>query len=161
MVESASDSERVGALSIGGLRNERRRLTLSRRTLSLWVVLYQHQLTLPVEDHLGLCDAVTFWTWRSSELVNLERSFEALEKLAPDLPKVLGCYMWDYGQKGPMPVGLMEMQCELGLKWLHDGRIEEMIFLASCICDLELEAVEWTRRWIARVGDTPLRSRPG
>ena len=37
-------------------------------------------------------------------------------------------------------------------KWLRQGRIEGMIFLASCICDLELEAVEWTRRWIAEVG---------
>ena len=80
--------------------------------------------------------------------------------MAPALPKVLGCYMWDYGQKGPMPVDLMEMQCELGLKWLHEGRIQEMIFLASCVCDLELEAVEWTRRWVARAGDTPLRGRP-
>jgi hypothetical protein len=26
----------------------------------------------------------------------------------------------------------------------------------SCICDLPLEAVEWSRRWVARVGDEPL-----
>jgi len=36
------------------------------------------------------------------------------------------------------------------------GRIEGMIFLASCICDLPLDAVEWSRRWIAKVGDEPL-----
>ena len=52
-----------------------------------------------------------------------------------------------------MSVGLMEMQCETGLKWLREGRIQGMIFLASCICDLDLDAGEWTRRWIARVGD--------
>jgi hypothetical protein len=31
-----------------------------------------------------------------------------------------------------------------------------MIFLASCLCDLELEAVEWTRDWIAKVGEQQL-----
>ena len=51
-----------------------------------------------------------------------------------------------------MPLDLMRHQCELGLRWLRQGRIEGMIFLASCLCDLELEAVEWTRNWIAQVG---------
>ncbi len=50
----------------------------------------------------------------------------------------------------------MRRQCELGLSWLKEGKIEGMIFLASCICDLELEAVEWTRSWIAEVGQEPL-----
>jgi len=31
-----------------------------------------------------------------------------------------------------------------------------MIFLASCICDLDLEAVEWTRAWIDQVGNEQL-----
>ena len=70
--------------------------------------------------------------------------------------KILGCYMWDYGRKQPMPLERMQYQCETGLRWLQEGRIEGMIFLASCICDLELETVEWTRRWIAAVGDEPV-----
>ncbi len=32
-----------------------------------------------------------------------------------------------------------------------------MIFLASNISDQELQAVEWTREWIAAVGDDPLQ----
>jgi hypothetical protein len=63
---------------------------------------------------------------------------------------------WDYDSCQPMPIALMEHPCRLGLPWLHAGRIDGIIFLASCICDLELEAVEWTRRWIARVGEEPL-----
>ena len=65
--------------------------------------------------------------------------------------------MYDYGNGKPMPVDLMKYQCKLGLQWLRHGRIEGMIFLASCICDLELETVEWTRRWIEQVGSQPLR----
>ena len=146
------DGDDVGVLSVDELRRERGRLTVSGRRLSLWVVLYAHQLGLPVERHLELCDTLTFWTWKASDLTNLEHNFEAVERMAPAQGKILGCYMWYYGRKRPMPVDLMEMQCETGLEWLRQGRIEGMIFLASCVCDLELEAVEWTRSWIARVG---------
>jgi len=78
----------------------------------------------------------------------MERDFTHLEKLAPETRKVLGCYMWDYGNKKPMPLNLMKHQCQVGLQWLAEGRIEGMIFLASCICDLDLEPVEWTRQWL-------------
>jgi hypothetical protein len=142
----------VGVLSCGELSALRGRL----KGLDLWVVLYDHQLGLPVGAHLGLCDKVSFWTWEARNLENLERNFARVEQLAPRCGKVLGCYMWDYGRKLPMPVDLMKHQCELGLGWLRAGRIEGMIFLASCICDLELETVEWTREWIASVGDQPL-----
>lgn len=47
----------------------------------------------------------------------------------------------------------MAAQCQLGLKLLNEGVIEGMVFLASCICDLDIDAVEWTREWIAQVGD--------
>jgi hypothetical protein len=71
-------------------------------------------------------------------------------------PAEAAYYMWNYGEKKPMSVDLMRHQCELGLMWLQEAKIEGMIFLASCICDLDIEAVEWTRAWIARVGDEPL-----
>jgi hypothetical protein len=64
--------------------------------------------------------------------------------------------MWDYGIKRPMPLDLMKFQCKCGLRWLKEGRIEGMIFLASCICDLDLETVEWTKQWIAQVGGQSL-----
>ena len=44
-----------------------------------------------------------------------------------------------------MPREAMEKQCATGLRWLRGGRIEGTIFLASCICDLGLETVEWAR----------------
>ena len=64
--------------------------------------------------------------------------------------------MWDFGIGKPMPLERMKKQCELALRWLQEGRIEGMIFLATNICDLDLEAVNWTRRWIAEVGDQQL-----
>ena len=76
-----------------------------------------------------------------------------LEELAPHSRRMLGLYMWDYGTHTPMPLELMQLQAEIGLRWLREGRIEGMIFLASCICDLQLDAVEWSRKWISQLGD--------
>jgi hypothetical protein len=138
-----------------------RRLHSAPRPLELWVVLYYDQVDRALASYLDLCDVVTFWTMPGSLLVHLEQNFQKLLALTPPAARrVLGCYMWNYGEKRPMSVDQMRHQCELGLTWLREGHIEGMIFLASCICDLDLEAVEWTRAWIAEVGNQPLaRSR--
>lgn len=146
-----------GQLSPEELKDLRTQLTIAGRKRDLYVVLYSHQLEAPVEKHLTYCDKITFWTWRSEEIEKLEQNFLHLEQLAPNHGKLLGCYMWDYGNKSPIPVDRMKKQCELGLQWLRQGRIEGMIFLANTVCDLDLEAVEWTRKWIAEVGDSTLR----
>ena len=157
----ADDGDGVGVLSPDDLRGLRGELRSGGRDLDLWVVLYDHQLHLPVGEHLGLCDKVTYWTWEAHNLQHLERDFARAEELAPAAGKLLGCYMYDYGCKAPMPLELMQRQCELGLRWLGEGRIEGMVFLASCICDLELEAVEWTRQWVSEVGSTALQEARG
>ncbi len=147
----------TGSLSVEQLKDLRSRLVIGGKKRDLYVVLYQHQLGFPVTKHLDLCDKITFWTWKAEDLGKLESSFERLEKLAPKQAKLLGCYLWDFGTRKTMPLDLMKKQCEVGRRWLKEGRIEGMIFLGSNVCDLELETVEWTRKWIAEVGSEPLR----
>jgi hypothetical protein len=154
--EQPAQGDDPAALPPDMLRELRGQLTVGGRRLRLWAVLYEHQLEKPLAPYLELLDLVSFWTWDSEKLHGLEGNLERLEKAAPRCGKVLGCYLWDYGKKKPMPLDLMQRQCESGLDWLRQGRIEGMIFLASCLCDLELEAVEWTRNWIAKVGETQL-----
>ncbi|MCU0782560.1 MAG: hypothetical protein MUF81_00655 [Verrucomicrobia bacterium] len=146
----------TGSLSVEQLKNLRSQLVIGGKKRDLYVVLYQHQLEFPVTKHLDLCDKITFWTWKAEDLGKLESSFERLEKLAPNQGKLLGCYLWDFGTRKTMPLNLMKKQCELGRRWLKEARIEGMIFLGSNVCDLELETVEWTRKWIAEVGSEPL-----
>ena len=142
--------------SVEDVRSIRKRLHSVTPALDLWVVLYNHELNLPVQPYLKECDVITFWTWTSDKLVDMEENFALVEEMAPDKPKVLGCYLWDYGAGQPMSLERMQYQCEKGLAWLKTGRIEGMIFLASCICDLNLESVVWTRQWIAEVGEQPI-----
>lgn len=139
-------------LSTQELAQLQRRLKSGPKKLDLWVTVYTHNLHRAIQDSIHYCDVMTLWTWKAPDLANLSLNFEKAERLFPTTRKMLGCYMWDYGNKRPMPVSAMQQQCEQGLEWLHQGRIEGMIFLASCICDLNLESVEWTRNWIQKVG---------
>jgi hypothetical protein len=144
------------ALTVEELEQLQKRLKSGKRKLNLWVTLYTHQLDDPIQDHLKFCDVITLWTWKGADLNQLQSNFEKARKLAPASRFVLGCYMWDYGVHQPLPVAAMEHQCEQGLKWMKQGQIDGMIFLASCICDLGLETVEWSRQWIRKVGDQRL-----
>lgn len=132
------------------------RLHSASRPLDLWVVLYDHNLGLPVAPLLAPCDVVTFWTWTADALPQLTANLPRARALAPGKRIALGCYMWDYGRGQAMPIASMAAQCRQGLAWLRTGEIDGMIFLASCICDMNLETVEWTRRWIAEVGGQSL-----
>ena len=72
--------------------------------------------------------------------------------------KALGLYVWDFTKNAPVPAELMKHQCDLGLKWLREGRVSELIVLGSTLLDNNLESAEWARRWIQEVGSLPLPS---
>ncbi len=157
LTETPTTLPQVSAsLSVQQLQNIRKQLDVGGRRLDLGVTLYTHQLTPKILPHLEQCDVVSLWTWRARDLKDLEASFATLKAMAPNRRILLGCYMWDFGDLKPMPIDLMRKQCELGLQWLRQGRIEGLIFLATNICDLNIESVEWSRRWIAQVADLPL-----
>jgi hypothetical protein len=148
--------EELGVLPVTEIQALRDRLVVDGKQLELGVTLYTYQLDMPLGPYLDLCDWVSLWTWNAPDLKDIEANFAKCEQLSPHSKKMLGLYMWDYGLKKPMPLDLMKMQTDLALRWLREGRIGGMIFLASCICDLELEAVEWSRAWIREVGDEQL-----
>jgi hypothetical protein len=147
---------RTGTLTPEELDFVQTKLKGGTRKLGLWITVYRHDLQYDLSSYLNKVDVVTFWTWKGKDLDSLEEGFGKCEQAIPNARKVLGCYMWDYGDRKPLPVSLMQRQCDLGLDWLRKGRIDGLIFLASCICDLNLESVEWTRNWIRKVGDTEM-----
>jgi hypothetical protein len=152
----APSGGKPAVLSLDELADIRRRLKAINPKLRIFVTLYVHQFAFPLYDYLKLIDVITVWTGSSAQLVNLESNWKRLEQLAPHTKKMLGCYFIDYGSKTGVPVDAMRLQCETGLRWLKQGRIEGMIFLGNTVMDLGFESVQWTREWIRKVGDTKL-----
>lgn len=134
-----------------------RQRTVGGRQLPLMAVVYTGQISPKAKRHLDEVDQVCLWTWRPDDLENLEAHLAALEKLILNKPIFLGCYMYDFHGRRPLPLSRMRQQTELGYRWIRERRIEGMIFLATPNVDVGLEAVEWTRDWIAKVGQEHLK----
>jgi hypothetical protein len=143
-------------LTVEELAEIRRQLRTSGRTVDIFMTLYAHQLDLPTRDYLQLADVITLWTSDPTELGHLETNLKLAETVAPKTRKMLGCYLVDYGRKEGTPVSWMQRQCETGLRWLRERRIEGIIFLGNTTMDLGFASVEWTREWIQEVGKSPL-----
>ncbi|MBT4820263.1 MAG: hypothetical protein HON70_31440, partial [Lentisphaerae bacterium] len=156
----------TGALSPAELEALRPRLKLPDRTLEMWVTFYSRVLDathpghftvdLALSEYLDRFDVVTLWTRGDERLKNLPEYVDRLAAACTTPRIVLGCDFWDFVNRAPVPIELMEYQCTLGLEWLRQGRIAGMIFLANTSMDIGLDVVDWTREWIASVGDQPL-----
>ena len=149
-----TDSEGNRAvLTVAELRAVRQRIAEGDKALDLLVTYYYaRSLDLPLNDYLELIDVVTLWGG-AADIPRLEDTIAAVEERIPGKRVMLGCYLFDFARKEPLPIELMQTQCETGLRWLKQGRIEGMIILGNTVADLGFPSVEWTRSWIERVGD--------
>ena len=159
------------AMALAELRQLQDQVKAGGNPLDIWVTLYTHEINPerkaskkpyiscepPLADFLGEFDVLTLWTWDSEEIPELEANLTSLEKIAPKKARIaLGLYLWDFHNKKPVPVGLMKHQCDLGLKWLKEGRISDMIFLANTMLDVGMPSADFSRDWIRQHGDEKL-----
>jgi hypothetical protein len=141
--------------SVDELKTLRRQLDKLGRNLEIFVTLYYRGVGLPLNDYLELIDVITLWGG-PADLPDLDTHLEKVEQYLPGKRKMLGCYLADYSNAEGLPVPLMKLQCEKGLQWLQQGRIEGMIFLGNTLADFGFESVEWVRSWIEKVGEQPI-----
>lgn len=145
---------RRAVLTVEELSKIRQELKSSGKKLDIFATYYTQLLKIPLDDYLKLIDVLTLWTWKSAEIPDIPRNIAALDKVAPRARKMLGCYLYDFSLKQPVPVPAMEQQCNIGLDLLKKKRIDGIIFLANTVADLGFDSVEWTRNWIQKVGDS-------
>lgn len=143
--------------SIAGMRD--RLHAFPGRPLDLWMVWYTYQLDYKVEEYIKLCDVVTLWTWKGSDLANLDENVRQFIAKTPGKRRYIGVYMWNYGETKPLTPEQMKDQLARCHAWLQSGQIDGLIFCSNAIADIGLEAVDITRDWIARVGDEKLPAR--
>lgn len=153
-ISKAGDKRAV--LTLDELREIRQTLKAAGRPLEIYSTYYTTLLKLPLDDYLKLLDGVTFWTWKPEDLVDLPANVAKVKEAAPHLKVILGCYLVDFTRKTSIPIPAMRRQCEFGLEALRQKRIDGMMFLSNGVMDVGFEAVEWTREWIQKVGDTRL-----
>ncbi len=129
------------------------------KKLDLSIVWYTHQLNPAIKQHIDQVDVVYFWTWNANHLVDLEENFKAFRDICPDVRVRMGIYMWNFNDKAVIPIELMKHQLDSAYRWLKSGEVEGLIFHCTPLCDMSLEAVNYSRRWIDEHGEELVRVR--
>jgi hypothetical protein len=143
-----------GRHSVESILNMSGRLhSFSKRRLDLWMVWYTYQLDFNVGDYIKLSDVMTLWTWKGSDLPQLDANIQKLVEKTKGKRRFAGCYMWNYGESKPLTMEQMKYQLDRYYDWLKKGDIEGIIFCSNCIADIGLDTVEYTRKWIAEVSN--------
>lgn len=150
------DDPRANEKVIAILDEVRTGLNKACRPMDLYMVWYTHQIDSPHIDVLNHVDGFSIWTSDYTKLTELEKNFEILERKFPNKKKMLGIYMYSFLEGKPIPNEYMEIQCELGLRLMKEGRLDGMIFEDNAVMGIGLPSELWLRDWIKKVKNTPI-----
>jgi len=177
-----ADGTTVGtpAMTEAQLKSMRTQLGKAGRPMEVWTTIYTHEFDRkhpdfkdcepPLADQMKHFDVVVLWTAKSADLRDLEKNLALLEAIKPKNCRIaLGIYLWGYWDKNPakaddksyvmgqpVPLDLMEHQCGLGLKWLKEGRVSDLVILGLAGIDQGIPSAKWMRDWIKKNGDQNL-----
>jgi hypothetical protein len=177
-----ADGTTVGtpAMTEAQLKSMRTQLGKVGRSMEVWTTIYTHEFDRkhpdfkdcepPLADQMKHFDVVVLWTAKSADLRDLEKNLALLESIKPKNCRIaLGIYLWGYWDKDPakaddksyvmgrpVPPDLMEHQCGLGLKWLKEGRVSDLVILGLAGIDQGIPSAKWMRDWIKKHGDQTL-----
>ena len=121
------------------------------RNMRLGIVLYADSNGVKGEfkDVLDLCDEITFWFWNGKNVGTIEAQVTKLKGLVgTEKPILLGQYMYDFGGKKPLAGTDMETQLAATSRLLSQKAIDGVIFHCTPLVDMNLDAVNVSRRWI-------------
>jgi hypothetical protein len=156
----ATGNGSVARHTVGSIASMSEKLhSFPQRKLDLWMVWYSYQLDYPVADYISLCDVITLWTWKGSDLAILDENMAKFIKNTPGKRRLAGCYMFNYGECRPLTNQEMQDQLDCYYRRIKKGDIEGIVLCSNCIADLGLEAVEITQRWLNTVGEEEISSR--
>ena len=154
--------DRASRLAAQRTRAAREKLKSLGRPMDVWVTLYTHEVN---PKHPGTSIAIRRWPTFSTSSTCLRcgrgtptscRSWKRAWRPWNASPPRSGASPWGVPlglpHSRPVPLEFDAHQCELGLKWLKEKRIQEMIFLANTVLDVGLPSAEFARNWIAKVG---------
>ena len=97
-----------------------------------------------------LCDAIALWFWNTRSFATMEQDVRrARGFLGPDMPLMLGLYMWNFGD-GFAPVTGPKMKAQLAIagRLLREGTVTDLIFHPTTSADMDVPSVNISKQWI-------------
>lgn len=141
------------SLSLDEISALSQKLRAANPPVDLAVVLYSRQLKPSLRPLLDKADVISFWTWTGKDVMKLRENFDGYRRLFPEKKTLLGLYMWDFGDKKPIDPDFMKYQLDYALELFRKGEIDGTIFHCTPLCNKNLEAVEYAKKWIAETAE--------
>lgn len=139
------------------------------RRLNMWMVLYTHEFDLdPADpasarydedafrDYVKPFDGIIMWTWRERDVPMIPKKFAAFQKLTEGKNRMVGVYLWNFGEKKPATSEAVRWQLDWCRDKLLKGEIQGVVLHTNTMADLDLEAYDTAVAWMQQHGDEEL-----
>ena len=129
------------------------------RPLDMWMVLYTRDFGLDeqtdavFQPYLDVFDGIIMWTWKESDLVLFEEKYVKFKKMTATKRRMLGLYLYNFGESKKATRGAVEWQLERYSGLLRAGEIEGIVMHTNTMADLDHEAYDVERPWMLAHGD--------
>ena len=130
---------------------ERRRL--NEAGMELWCVYYESLINRDISEYLDAFDVFTFWFWSQRSPEEYESMLKRFVEKTPNKRRMLGVYLYDFGNKRPADPDLVERELERAKELILDGTIEGFILHTNAVADLGYEGYDRAVEWMAKHGD--------
>ncbi len=121
--------------------------------LSLWVVLYQHQLDMPIREYLDVFDGISFWFWNEPSVESYHEYSKKFLDLTKGKRRLIGCYLFNFGLRLPAHAELVRYQLDRNLELMRAGEIEGVVLHNNDLQGLGFDAYEEAKKWVDEHGD--------
>lgn len=129
------------------------------RPMSMWMVIYTNEFGLGEEAdadfrrYIEPFDGAIMWNWKESAIKEFPEKFEQFKKLTEGKRKMLGCYLYNFGENKQATPELVKWQLDLYREKLLAGEVEGIVLHSNPMADVDYEAFEVAREWMLQHGD--------
>ena len=105
------------------------------------------------EPYVAPFDGIIMWTWCEKNIHWVPKKFEAFKKLTEGKRRMIGCYLWNFGEKKPATAEAVKWQLDWYRERLLAGEIEGVVLHTNTMADLDYEAYDAATAWMEEHGD--------
>ena len=123
------------------------------------MALYTHEFGLDKakdEDfrrYIEPFDGIIMWTWKESDVPLINDKFEIFKELTPNNRRMLGCYLYNFGEDRQATSGAVKWQLDRYREMIMAGEAEGVVLHTNTMADLDYEAYVTAVEWMEKHGD--------
>lgn len=127
--------------------------------MSMWMVLYSgefgngKELDEAFKPYIEPFDGIIMWVWKESDVPLFPEKFEEFKELTKHKRRMLGCYLYNFGESKQADPEVVKWQLDLYREKLMAGEIEGIVLHSNPMADLDYPAFEVAREWMLNHGD--------